>query len=151
MKTLKELLTDSEVSAECAPYIASGDHGLILGVLSRKNQHELGSITAHDIRQYLFLVDVLIPLEMSQTITCKVAVRALELFPVFALSNPIIYGKFIAMLDALVAEDLIPDFNEATKTGILALADKQVSLIDQLRENGEYVDIQAIATAIESL
>jgi hypothetical protein len=81
-----------------------------------------GDATAHDIRQYLMLVDLLLPIEASTSPTCKAATRALEIFPVFDLSNPMIAGKLGQVLDGLVADNLVPDFTEEHKLTILSLA-----------------------------
>jgi hypothetical protein len=83
---------------------------------------KVGKLSAHDIRQYLMLVDLLLPIESSQQPSCVAAARALDVFPVFDLSNPLIAAKFSAVLDGLVAEDLIPDFTEINKQTILSLA-----------------------------
>lgn len=83
---------------------------------------KVDKLTAHDIRQYLMLVDLLIPIEQSTQPACIAATRALDVFPVFDLSNPMILGKFTQVLDGLVAEELIPDFTEEHKQTILYLA-----------------------------
>lgn len=82
----------------------------------------IGKLTSHDIRQHLMLVDLLLPIEASTQPSCVAATRALEVFPVFDLSNPMIMAKFSAVLDGLVAEPLIPDFTEEHKLTILGLA-----------------------------
>ena len=81
-----------------------------------------GDLTSHDIRQYLMLVDLLLPIEASDTPACKATTRALEVFPVFDLSNQMILAKFSQVMDGLVADDLIPDFTETHKATILSLA-----------------------------
>ena len=81
-----------------------------------------GNLTAHDIRQYLMLVDLLLPIEASNSDTCKATTRALEVFPIFDMTNPMIAGKFTQVLDSLVADTLVPDFTEVHKTTILSLA-----------------------------
>lgn len=81
-----------------------------------------GSVTAHDIRQYLMLVDLLLPIEAATTPACKAATRALDVFPVFDLSIPMIAGKFEQVLDGLVADELVPDFTDTNKATILSLA-----------------------------
>ena len=81
-----------------------------------------GELTSHTIRQYLMLVDLLLPIESAVTPACQAATRALEVFPNFDLSDPMILGKFIQVLDGLVADTLIPDFTETHKDSILALA-----------------------------
>jgi hypothetical protein len=83
---------------------------------------KVGNLTAHDIRQYLMLVDLLLPIEASSSDTCKAATRALEVFPIFDMTNPMIAGKFTQVLDGLVADALIPDFTEVHKATILSLS-----------------------------
>lgn len=81
----------------------------------------MGDLTSHDIRQYLMLADLLLAIEASDTPACKAATRALGVFPVFDLSNPMILGKFSQVLDGLVADELIPDFTETHKATILTI------------------------------
>lgn len=138
-------LTTGPLAAEIAPHIASGDDGAILEILHRKDILAKGSVTSHDIRQYLMLQDLLLSIESSTAIAGLATARALEVFPVFDLSNPVILAKFEAVLDGLVAETLIPDFTAQHKADLLALGDVLVSRADQI---GYPVTVETIAQAL---
>jgi hypothetical protein len=131
MTTLLEELTSGPLAAELAPHIAAGADGVVAAILNRQDIAAKGKVASHDIRQYLMLVDLLIAIEASPQPACVAAKRALEVFPIFDLSNPMILGKFTQVLDGLVAEELIPDFTETNKAVILSLADTLISRAEQ--------------------
>jgi hypothetical protein len=131
MTTLLEELTSGPLAAELAPHIQAGADGVVAAVLNRADIPAKGKVASHDIRQYLMLVDLLIAIEASQQPACVAAKRALEVFPIFDLSNPMILGKFEQVLDGLVDETLIPDFTEVNKAVILSLADTLISRAEQ--------------------
>ena len=146
MTTLADELTSGPLAAELAPHIAAGADGVCAAILNRADIPVKGKATSHDIRQYLMLVDFLLAIESSQQPSCLAAKRALEVFPVFDLSNPMILGKFEQVLDGLVAEDLIPDFTETHKAVILSLADTVISRAEQAGLG--QVDHMAVAKAL---
>ena len=129
--SLAEELTSGPLAAELAPHIAAGADGECAAVLNRADIPAKGKVASHDIRQYLMLVDLLLAIESSSQPSCLAAKRALEVFPIFDLSNPMILGKFTQVLDGLVAEELIPDFTEVHKAVILSLADTLISRAEQ--------------------
>jgi hypothetical protein len=129
--SLADELTSGPLAAELAPHIAAGADGEVAAILNRRDIAAKGSVSSHDIRQYLMLVDLLLAIESSSQPSCLAAKRALEVFPIFDLSNPMILGKFTQVLDGLVAEDLIPDFTETHKLTILSLADTLISRAEQ--------------------
>jgi hypothetical protein len=131
MTTLIEEISTGPLASELAPHIAAGSDGIVAAILNRKDIPAKGKVAAHDIRQYLMLVDLLIAIESSTQPACVAAKRALEVFPIFDLANPMILGKFEQVLDGLVAEDLIPDFTETNKLTILSLADTVISRAEQ--------------------
>lgn len=141
MTILLDELTTGPRAAELAPLIAAGEDGAILAVLNRKDISQLGRITAHDIKQYFSLIDLRIPIKDSTTPSCRAVTLALEDFPVFDLTNPAVLAKFEAMLDALVAEDLIPDFTETHKQTVLYLATETLSRAEELGINPTTQDI----------
>ncbi len=145
MTTLAEELTTGPLAAELAPHISVGADGVVAAILNRKDIAANGSVSSHDIRQYLMLVDLLIAIEASPQPACVAAKRALEVFPIFDLSNPMILGKFTQVLDGLVAEELIPDFTETHKLTILSLADTLISRAEQAGLG--HVTIEQIAQA----
>lgn len=145
MNDLTQELTSGPLAAELSPFIEAGNDGAIFEILHRKDIPTKGKLTAHDIRQYLMLNDLLLPIEASTALSCVATKRALEVFPVLDLSNPMILAKFEQVLDGLVAETLIPDFTEQHKADLLAMADVMVSRADQL---GMYISIELIAQAL---
>ena len=142
MSMLSEELTLGPLAAELAPLIAAGEDGAILAVLNRKDISRLGKITAHDIKQYFSLIDLRIPIKDSAAASCRAVTLALEDFPVFDLKIPTVLAKFEAMLDALVVEDLIPDFTETHKQTILYLATETISRVEELGINPTITDIR---------
>lgn len=141
MTTLIEELTTGPLAQAIAFDLAQGNDGAVLSALQRKDIARLGKITAHDIKQYFSLIDVRIPIMESTALSCRAVTLALDDFPVFDLTIPMVQVKFIALLDALVAEPLIPDFTEEHKAGLLAIATEYVSRLDILGLNVTHLDI----------
>jgi len=144
--SLADELTSGPLAVELAPHISAGADGVVAAILNRKDIPAKGKVLSHDIRQYLMLVDLLIAIESSSQPSCVAAKRALEVFPIFDLSNPMILGKFTQVLDGLVAEDLIPDFTETHKLTILSLADVLISRAEQVGLG--HIDHMAVAKAL---
>ena len=145
--SLYDELTTGSLAAEIAPFIASGNDGAISEILNRKNITVLCGLTSHDIKQYLSLVGLRLPIIDSTAPACREATQALDDFDLFALDNPTILAKFSAILDGLVAETLIPYFTETHKATILYLANKQISRAEQL---GMTIYITSIAQSLRS-
>jgi hypothetical protein len=143
---LRSEIETGPLAAELAPHIASGADGEAAAILNRADISASGKVTAHDIRQYLMLVDLLLPIEASESPTCKAATRALEIFPVFDLSNPMIAYKLGQVLDGLVADNLVPDFTEEHKLTILSLANTYISRAEQAGFG--VVSVEQIAQAL---
>jgi hypothetical protein len=141
MTTLIEELTTGPLAQEIAFDLAQGNDGAVLAVLQRKDIPRLGKITAHVIKQYFSLIGVRRPIMESQSDSCKDVTLALNDFPVFDLTIPMVQAKFIALLNALVAEPLIPDFTEEHKEALLTIATEQVSRLDILGINATHLDI----------
>jgi len=87
------------------------------------------SISAHDIKKYLMLMDKLLPIESSTLDSAKSATRALEIFPLFDISDSLVETKLISVLDALIADSLL---STEDKTSILSLGDKLISKAEEL-------------------
>jgi hypothetical protein len=145
MSMLSSELTAGPLSVEIAPHITSGNDGAISEILCRKDISVKGQLKSHDIKQYLSLIGLRLPIKDSIAQSCREASQALEDFESFNLANNMILAKFTAILDGLVAETLIPDFTETHKLTILAMADKLISRAEQL---GIDCSIPAIATAL---
>lgn len=117
---------------ELQPLIAEGNDGAILTVLNRRDIPAKGKVSAHDIQQYLMLYDLLLVIEASQTPSCLAAKRALEIFPTFDFSNPVILNKFEMILTGLEQDNLIPAFTAQHKADLLAMGDILISRTDQI-------------------
>jgi len=129
--TLLTELTTGPLASELAPFVSSGEVNKINEILNRKDISVPGTITAHDIKQYFSLIDVRLAIMDSSALSCRAATQALIDFPVFDLTIPDIAAAFDAILSALVAETLIPDFTETHKQTILFLAQKKISRAEQ--------------------
>ena len=138
MTDLRELITSIP---ELQPFIVEGNDGAILEVLNRKDIPTKGKVSAHDIQQYLMLHDLLLSIESSPAISCQATKRALDIFPSFDLSNPLILVKFDAILTGLEQEVLIPDFTAQHKADLLALGDTLISRAEQIGINPTIEDI----------
>ncbi len=130
---LSNELVNGPLATEIAPFIASGNDGVIADILNRKDIVVSGVVSSHDIRMYLMLHDLLIPIESSQSVACQAAKRALEVFPTFDLSNATIFEKFNQILNGLRLDELLlPRFTLAHGAELIALADKKISRAEQL-------------------
>ena len=97
--------------------------------LNTENITAKTSILAHDIRKYLMLVDKLLPIEASSLNSAKAAVRSLEIFPSFDMTESAVETKLTAVLDALITDGLI---DGTDKSSILALGDEVISRATKL-------------------
>jgi len=88
-------------------------------------------IETHAVQQYLMLTDLLILIESGTSDAAKTATRALQIFESFDMNNPLIEGKFTAILDGLVADALI-GFTNTNKLTILSLGNKTISRATEL-------------------
>lgn len=138
-------LQQGPLAVEIAPLLASADCEGIYNALHRKDIQAYGSIASHDIKQYLSLERLRIPIRDSTALSCREATQAMADFPVFDLSNPLILATFEAILDGLVAEEMIPDFTETHKLTLLAMATKLVSRADQI---GQPITIEDVRNAV---
>lgn len=145
---ITNLLTEIQtgpLSLELATSVSQGNDAEVLNVLNRKDIVVQGELSAHDIRKYLMLYDLLLPIENSTSQSCVVVKRALDIFPIFDLSDPIILSKFTSILDGLVADTLIPAFTIQNKNDILAMSNKKISRLEQLKLT---ININDIAKAL---
>ena len=145
--SLYDELTTGPLVSQIAPFIESGDDASINALLNQRSITVTGVLSSHDIKQYLSLIGLRLPIMDSTTPACREATQALADFDLFALDNPAILAKFTAILDGLVAETLVPDFTETHKATILYLANKQISRAEQL---GMTIDITSIAQSLRS-
>ncbi len=143
MTSLRDELVSGALSVELAPLITAGDDQAILDALTRKDIPVKGKVSAHDIRQYLMLNDLLLTIESSQTVSCLAAKRALEIFETFDLSNGLILAKFTQILTGLEHDNLIPEFTAQHKADLLAMGDRLVSRAEQIGLSVTITDIRA--------
>lgn len=143
--SLNNELTTGPLAAEISPFVATGNDGAIYEAMHRKDIAAKGVLPSHNIKQYLSLIGLRLPIKDSTAASCREASQALDDFDSFNLANPMILAKFTAILDGLVSEPLIPDFTETHKLTLLAMADVLVSRSDQL---GYPVTVELIAQAL---
>ena len=129
---LKAEIDTGPLAATLAPMVTAGNDAGIADALNAKNIVVKGKLETHYIRQYLMLVDLLIPIETTVTPTCIAATRAMDVFPIFDLSDTTILAKFTQVIDGLVDEPLVPDFNVVHRDTILGLADIKISRAEQV-------------------
>lgn len=135
--TPNELLNEianGPLSVELADALTAGDDVTIFNALNRKDLPSLGEITSHDVKQYLSVSGMRLPIMDNSSIACRAATVALDDFSLFKLTIPEVYNKFVEILDGLVEEALIPNFTEANKQELLYLAGKMISRAEQLDE-----------------
>lgn len=130
--SLYDELTAGSLAVEIAPFVLSGNDGAIHEIMHRADIATKGTLSSHNIKQYLSLTGLRLPIKYSSADSCREASQALEDFESFNLANPMILAKFTAILDGLVAEPLIPEFTETNKLTLLSMADVLVSRADQL-------------------
>lgn len=142
MSILSDELT---TSTELAPLVAANDFEGILTVLNRKDISVLGNLSVHIVKRYVSLIGLRLPILDSPAQSCREFNLALEDFKDtgFDLTNTYIYAKVISVLDALVAETLIPDFTEVHKLTLLSFGNKLISRAEQLNINPTIADISA--------
>lgn len=132
MSTLSDELTLGPLAEELAPLISAGNVGGILTILARKDIPAKGTVTAHDIRAYLFAYGFWNAIKHGSSVACEDTMDALTIFDSFDLSNPVYLARLTQILDSLVVEPLVPDFAENHKADILAMGDTYISRLDQL-------------------
>jgi hypothetical protein len=127
-------ITTGPLAVELGPSVINHDFSTIANALNRKDIEVYGKLTVHDVKQYISLLGLRLPMLDSTTLSCREFNMALADFTEsgFDLSNPIILGKITATLDAVVAEPLIPDFTETNKLTILSFGKKMISRAEQL-------------------
>ncbi|MCK9621999.1 MAG: hypothetical protein M0R47_15875 [Methylobacter sp.] len=149
MIDLTDELIEGPLASEFTVLLAeqSTDLMAIKAIFDRKDIEVFGNLRVHDIKQYISLVGLRLAILESSAISAKEFNLALEDFKDsgFDLFNELIYGRVVQVLDALVAETLIPDFTETHKLTILSLGKNLVSRAEQL---SIVVSLQDLATSI---
>lgn len=147
MLDLLDEFSNGPLAAELAPLIQSTDFAGILAVLNRKDITVYGNLSVHNVKRYVSLIGLRLPILDSTQPSCREFNLALEDFKDsgFDLSNPYVLAKITAVLDALVAETLIPDFTEEHKLALLSFGNKLISRAEQM---GITVSITDIAKTI---
>lgn len=104
-----------------------------LDMLLDKNISVKQDISAHAIQKYLALKGKLLIVEASakkaEVTAATKAVRMLEIFSVFAMSEPDVEAALVTLLDELVAQTLI---DAVDKTAILAMGSRLVNTVELL-------------------
>lgn len=145
MTTLYDELTSGPLAEELAPFIAEGNDGAVLAVLNRKDIPGKKSITSHDIKAFFSVSGFYIPILDSTSLSCREAILNLNLFESFDMRNPAYLAKLTSILQGLVDETMIPDFQQEHMDYVLSLGDTLISRAEQLGINPTTQDI---ATAL---
>jgi hypothetical protein len=134
MTTLLEELTTGPLAAELAPLIAVADEVGILAVLYRVDIVIPGNIKAHDIKLYLSLNSLRLPVLDSILPACREFNQALEDFNEggFDLFIPAILNKITQVLNAIIADGSIVGFTESIKQALLSLGNQTISRAEQV-------------------
>ncbi|MDD4242744.1 MAG: hypothetical protein PHG08_00390 [Bacilli bacterium] len=132
MSILYDELTKGPLAEELAPLILSRMDLQIYNIMNRKDILIYGKLLVHDVKQYISLLGLRIPILDSTASSCREFNLALDDFKEsgFDLANQYIFAKIVQVLDSLVAEPLIPDFTEENKLFILSIGQKLVSRAD---------------------
>lgn len=125
-------LTTGPLAMELAPLIADGNDSAVLSVLNRRDIPAKGPVTTSSIKAFLFAAGLWNTIKHGTSVACEDAVDALTLFDTFELGNPVYLARLTQVLDALVAEPLVPDFTETHKAMILAMGDMLISRAEQI-------------------
>lgn len=141
MSALYMELTAGPLAAELAPLLTAGNYEAAANVLNRKDIRVDGKLTVHAVKQYISLIGLRLPIMDSSTVAAREFTVALEDFNEsgFDLSNSMIKTKIISVLDALIAEPLIPEFTATHKATLLFLGTKLVSRAEQLGMQIDYI------------
>lgn len=97
--------------------------------LNEKSVSAKQPISTSDIKKYMLLNDLWLPIEASAGTAAKVSLKALELFDEFNVDEPPVLSKLTQMLDGLIAASLI---SAADKTAILSMGDTLISRAEEL-------------------
>ena len=100
-----------------------------LDLINAKNIVKKKQIQTRDIRKYLMINNKLLTIEASTTNSAKTAVRAMEIFDSFDMTDSQVVTTLTTVLDSLITDTLI---TTADKTAVLAMGDDYESIADQL-------------------
>lgn len=134
MIDLTDEFINGPLAVELQPLIEQADYEGILATLNRKDITAYGNLSVHNVKRYISLIGLRLPILDSTQLSCREFNLALEDFKEtgFDLSVPQILGKITTVLDDLVAELLIPDFTEEHKVALLSFGNKLISRVEQL-------------------
>jgi hypothetical protein len=142
--TLQTELTEGPLVAELAPLIAEADDVGILAVLNRVDIVVPGNLRVHDVKQYLSLISLRLPILDSSVQSFREFNLALEDFDVggFDLFTPMILGKITQVLDDMVSDGSIKEFTKEIKLTLLSLGNKTISRAEQIGLSISEIDIR---------
>lgn len=103
----------------------------IRDALNAKNIPAYKNIPTDEIKRYLILNDLWLPIKASAEPACVLTMDALNVFPYFEMGAMDVRNKVSAMMDALIAANLAMPFTTTDKAEILAMGDDLVSWADQ--------------------
>lgn len=103
----------------------------IVVALNDKNIVGKQPISSFEVKRYMFLNNCWIAVKKGTSIAAETAMDGLDLFEHFDIRISENETALIDVLDDLVSDELIPEFQEQHKTGVLALGVMMESWADQ--------------------
>jgi len=101
--------------------------------LSARNRVRKRPLPTHEIKKYMVLNDLWLPIKQSTTAEAQIALDALATFEFFdvadAATGALVEAKLTSILDGLIAKGLI---TATHKTDILAMANEPISRAEDL-------------------
>lgn len=137
MSMLSVELTTGPLTIEIAPLLAVSNDTAILGILNRKDIPGKKPITSHDIKAFFSVSGFMIPIMDSTALSCRETILNLNLFTSFDVRNPAYLAKLTSILQGLVDEPLIPDFQQPHMDYVLSLGNTIKSRIDIINDELE--------------
>lgn len=98
--------------------------------LTRKIIEINTSIAAQDIKKYLMLKGLWLPIKRAKYDSTELAIDALSTFIEFDLTDSEVYSMLVYVLNELIKTILVPSFTEQNKQDILQLGTALMSWAD---------------------
>ena len=109
----------------------------IYNVLHRVDIPGKKPITSHDIKAFFNVSGFRVPIMEGTALACKEATVNLNDFESFDVRHADYLAKLTSILSALIAEPLVPAFQQSHMDYILALGDTLVSRVTQINNDLE--------------
>lgn len=129
MSLLRDELLSGPLSEELAELVEQNEHGLILAAFERADIPAKKALETAEIKRYLLLHNLYLPILDATNDTCRVAIAALEEFEYFHLNETDVLSMFTNILNALITDGKI---TQTDKDNLLAMGDTYISRADEL-------------------